>query len=237
MPTVRHIIVCEGESELAYLQRLQSFLEKLPLAEGTYDPPLRFVVSDRVLVKGGSFGKLKNRYNQIRKDNKRAPSIQIWADFDLYHRNDNQCATSYAAKTAGIPDFLFSFHNFEDFFALHFDGQPVAEWLRFGGPTGLRHFITPLHSDGYLPEIKRIFPGYGKGGLPPDFVSWTSLQNLKSNLCHQPATNPHNLRGIRSFAEFLIREIEHAYPGSLNPAPAAPAAAAPAAPGATPHGP
>jgi hypothetical protein len=212
MPCARHIIVCEGESEWAYLQRLQSFLDAQVLADGTFEPPLRFIVPERVIVKNGTFGKLKNRHNKTRKDNRKA-SIQIWADFDLYHRNDLQCAELYAAKTAGIPDFLFSFHSFEDFFALHWDGERLAEWLRFGGHG---HFTTPFHADGYLPEIKRIFPGYGKGVLPADFVTWRSLKNLKTNLAHQPSTNPHNLQGIGSFANFLIGEIERAYPGSLD---------------------
>ncbi|MBE2203057.1 MAG: hypothetical protein IAE94_01780 [Chthoniobacterales bacterium] len=231
MPCTRHIIVCEGESEHAYLQRLQSFLDSQPLPPDTFEAPLRFIGPMHAVAKTGSFGKIKSAYNRTRTDNRKIPSIQVWADFDLYHRNDYHCADNYAAKTAGIPDFLFSFHNFEDFFALHFDGAPLAEWLKFGGPGGLRHFITPLHSEGYLPEIKRIFPGYGKGSLPADFVSWESLRNVKANLGHQPATNPHNLQGIRSFAEFLIHEIERFYPGSLNPVavPPAPAPAPPAA--------
>ena len=155
----------------------------------------------------------------MRKENKKT-AIEILADFDLYNRNDKKCADHYAAKTAGIPDFLFSFHNFEDFFALHFDGIELAEWLRFGNSG---HFTTPLHAAGYLPEIKRVFPDYGKGRLPADFVSWASLRNLKANLSHQPASNPQNLQGIRSFADFLITEIERAYPGSLDLAPAIPA--------------
>ncbi len=215
MPTVRHIIVCEGESEWAYLQRLQSFLDDQPSAGGAFVPPLQFLVPERVIVKNGRFGKMKSRYNKTRKENKKA-SIEIWCDFDLYHRNDRKCAEHYAAKTVGIPDFLFSFHNFEDFFALHFDGPELADWLRFGGPAGQRHFTTPLHADGYLPEIKRIFPNSAKGGLPADFVSWASLRNLKANLARQPSgSNPHNIRGIRSFAEFLIQQIEQVYPGNL----------------------
>ncbi len=221
MPTVRHIIVCEGEAEWAYLQRLQAFLDAQPLPDGAFETPLRIIGPEHSVAKTGSFGKIKSAYNRTRKANTRVRSIQIWADFDLYHRNDYQCADNYAAKTNGIPDFLFSFHNFEDFFALHFDGGAFDEWLRFGGPGGLRHFITPLHSEGYLPEIKRIFPGYGKGGLPPDFVSWDTLRNVKTNMAHQPTSNPHDLKGIRSFAEFLVREIERTYPGSLDPAPAA----------------
>jgi hypothetical protein len=215
MSCIRYIIVCEGESEWAYLQRLQSFLEQQQPADGSFEPPLLFIVPERVIVKTGTFGKLKSRYNKMRKENKKM-SIEIWADFDLYHRNDNKCADNYAAKTDGIPDFLFSFHNFEDFFALHFDGGELDEWLRFGGPSGQRHFTTPLHARDYVPQIERIFPGYAKGGLPADFISWASLKNLKANLAHQPSeANPHNLRGIRSFAEFLIQQIEQVYPGNL----------------------
>ena len=211
MPCTRHIIVCEGESEWTYLQRLQSFLDAQPLPGGVFDPPLRLMGPMQAVAKTGSYGKLKSRYNQTRRANRNV-SIQVWADFDLYHRNDLKCAELYAAKTSGIPDFLFSFHNFEDFFALHWEGDRFAEWLRFGNRG---HFATPLHSDGYLPEIKRIFPDYAKGGLPADFVSWASLKNLKANLRHQPASNPHNLQGVRSFAAFLIDQIERAYPNTL----------------------
>lgn len=215
MPTTRYIIVCEGESERAYLQRLQGFLDDQELPPNTFETPLRFIGPVSALAKTGSFGKIKSTYNKTRGTNRTA-SIQIWADFDLYHRNDQNCAVSYAAKTAGIPDFLFSFHNFEDFFALHFNGQQLADWLAFGGPAGFRHFIMPLHLHGYLPEIQRIFPDYAKGGLPADFVSWDSLKNLKANLAHQPSgSNPHHLQGIRSFAEFLIQQIELVYPGKL----------------------
>ena len=220
MPCTRHIIVCEGESEWAYLQRLQSFLDQQPLVDGNFEPLLRFIVPERVIVKGGSFGKLKSRYNKTRKQNKKS-SIQIWADFDLYHRNDKHCADLYAHKTAGIPDFKFSFHNFEDFFALHSDGNAFQNWLHYGSPAGRGHFTAPLHARDYLPEIQNIFPGYGKGDLPVDFISWDSLKNLKANLAHQPASNPHNLQGIQSFAAFLIGEVEHAYPNALqiNPQP------------------
>ena len=144
MPTTRHIIVCEGESEWAYLQRLQGFLDDQELAPNTFETPLRFVSPERAIAKGGTFGKLKSHYSKTRKSNSKA-SIQIWADFDLYHRNDKNCADNYAAKTAGIPDFLFSFHNFEDFFALHFDGPELAQWLHLAvlraNVTSLRLFI------------------------------------------------------------------------------------------------
>jgi hypothetical protein len=209
---VRHIIVCEGKSEWAYLQRLQSFLDAQPLPNGSFDPPLILIGPTQAVVKTGTFGKLKSRFNTTRKQNRQS-SIQIWADFDLYHRNDKNCADHYKHKPKGIPDILFSFHNFEDFLALHWDENRFQDWLRFGNQG---HFTMPLHAEDYLPEIQRIFPGYKKGDLPVDFITWDALNNLKRNLSHQPTSNPNNLQGLRGFADFLIAEIERAIPGFLQ---------------------
>lgn len=212
MPCTRYIIVCEGESEWAYLQRLQSFLDKQPLVDGTFESPLKFIAPLQAIAKGGKFSTLKRQFSATRKSNGKS-TIQIWADFDLYHRNDQDCARLYLRKTPGIPDFLFSFHNFEDFFALHSDGDRFQEWLRFGH---CGHFANPLHSSGYLPEIQRIFPNYTKGNLPVDFISWDSLRNLRQNRTHQPCCNPHNFPAITNFADFVINALEEAYPGSLD---------------------
>ena len=212
MPCTRHIIICEGKSEWAYIQRLQSFLDNLPLEPGNFEASLRWICPKRAVTETGTFGKLKNQYNKTRKENKEA-SIQIWADFDLYHRNHKGCADLYVKKTAGIPDFHFSYHNFEDFFALHWEGDQLQEWLKFGAQG---HFTIPLHSSDYLTKTEEIFPDYKKGRLPADFISWHTLKNLKRNLIHIPKSNPGNLPGLRCFASFLIAELEHAYPGQLD---------------------
>jgi len=211
MPCVRHIVVCEGESEWAYLQRLQGFLDQQPILPGAFEPPLRLIAPQRIIAKSGTFGSLKNRYRKTRAENKKA-SIRIWADFDLYHRNDMRCAELYALKTAGIPDFLFSFHNFEDFFALHLDEPRLQQWLSFGNRG---HFANPLHAIDYLPEFRQIVPDYVKGSLPADFITWDSLGNLKRNRAGRPTSNPYNLQGLGSFADFVIGEIERGYPGRL----------------------
>lgn len=206
------MIICEGASEWTYLQRLQSFLHGLPLEHGTFEPPLSLICPERVVVETGTFGKLTSKFNKTRRENKKA-SIQIWTDFDLYHRNDKRCANLYAKKPAGIPDFHFSYHNFEDFFALHWEGDQFKKWLKFGAQG---HFTTPLHSSDYLPKIEEIFPEYKKGRLPADFISWDTLKNLKRNQIHIPKSNPGNLQGLGCFAGFLIAELERAYPGQLD---------------------
>ena len=91
MPCVRHLIVCEGESEYAYLRRLQSFLDAQPLPDGASLTPIIFIGPRQAVAKTGAFGKIKGAFSKIRGENERAPSIQIWADFDLYHRNYQHC--------------------------------------------------------------------------------------------------------------------------------------------------
>ena len=212
MSCARYIIVCEGESEWAYLQRLQSFLEQQQPADGSFEPPLLFIVPERVIVKTGTFGKLKSRYNKMRKENKNT-AIKMWADFDLYNRNDKKCADHYAAKTAGIPDFLFSFHNFEDFIALHTSGDEFREWLSLGNEG---YFENPAPSPEHSELIKKIVKGYRKGSLPADFVTKERLMNLKANISSQPKSNPQRLQNIGKFADFLIGQLERHHPEVLR---------------------
>jgi len=209
MPSTRHLIICEGESERAYHQRLQAFLDQQPLPSGSFEPPLRIFAPPTAVAQSGKFSALKRCYSDVRRENKKI-TIRIWADFDLYLRNDHHCATHYRRKNTSLPDFLFSFHNFEDFLALHLADEPFTRWLEFGRRG---HFENPLHSPDYHREFETILPGYRKAGLPPDFISWPALARIKRRLTHQPIPRSHDLGGIDKFADFLIAEIERAYPG------------------------
>ena len=165
MPCVRYIFVCEGESEWAYLRRLQSFLDQQPVTAGHFETPLRLIAPGNAVAKGGSFKTLARQFRGVRRENKRS-DIKVWADFDLYHRNNNSCADLYRGKTAGIPDFHFSFHNFEDFYALHLDEPQHQAWLAFGQQG---HFVQPLHSEGHFPAFTQIAVGYAERCHPARF--------------------------------------------------------------------
>ena len=209
MPTRRHIIVCEGESEWAYLQQLQSFLEKLPTADSGYDVALKFICPKTHIAQDGKFSRLKATYAKAKKDN-RNKSIKIWADFDLYHRNDKKNADAYLK--GGLPDFFFSFHNFEDFLALHLEDAAFAMWVSFGAKS---HFTAPLHSEEHYPWFQKLLPGYQKGSMPDQFITTESLRRLQKNKASQPISNPHGFLNTQSFADFLMTEIEACYPQLL----------------------
>jgi hypothetical protein len=211
MPCVRYVLVCEGESEWAYLQRLSAYLVQQPVMDDPFETPLRIIAPSRAVAKNGSFKSLARQFREMRQENKRS-DIKVWADFDLYHRNDNHCAEAYRGKPNGIPDFYFSFHNFEDFYALHLGAPQHQAWRAFGQQG---HFAQPLHSVDYFPAFTQIVAGYQKGVIPVDFISWESLANLKHNLANRPTSNPQNLAEIRCFANFLVGAIEQAFPGQL----------------------
>lgn len=103
----QYTVICEGRSEFVYIQRLQSFLDS---QFAGWSVPLTFRPIDNG---GGSCGTVITGYKKQRAENKRA-IIQVWVDYDLYFRNDKDCMTRYLAKPRGIPDFRFSYHNFED---------------------------------------------------------------------------------------------------------------------------
>ena len=211
MATTRHIFVCEGSSERTYLLRLQSFLEKLPATNDDACPRLMFLSAERHIAGSGYFGNLKAKYALAHRENRNS-SIQIWTDFDLYHRNDGKSSELYANKQ-GLPDFLFSFHNFEDFIALHTSGDELREWLSLGNEG---YFENPAPSTEHSELIKKMVKGYKKGSLPADFVTKERLMNLKANLSFQPKSNPHRLQNIGKFADFLIGQLERHHPEVLR---------------------
>jgi len=130
-------------------------------------------------------------------------------DYDLYLRNNRNNRDLYLNKPKGIPDFRFSFHNFEDFLVLHMEKAVIEKWCSFLEPT--RHFLEPLHATDYIPLFQQVFPEYAKGDLPSDFITPEALNRLKRNSLHPIITPPADSQ-FPGFASFLIGQIEEAYP-------------------------
>jgi len=200
----RIIVICEGDSEVAYLQQLQSFLYKeakdfLPLL--TFFP---------VKVGCGYFTNVKSVLRRERQGNRNA-CCKVWIDYDLYHRNDKRCMTQY--RQSRIKPFYFSYHNFEDFLILHCTENIIKQWKDVFESTG--HFESPLHDVDYKPHFQTLFPDYQKGRMPLDFISWESLRRLKTNLVNRTMP-PSSNDDCDDFATFLIAELENAYPDRLT---------------------
>lgn len=162
------IIVCEGPSEKAYIQELNRYLEE-------EDIPLHFIPRSS---NGGQYSPVVKKYREVRKDN-RTTRILIWVDWDRYRRNDNADMDNYRKKSNDIPDFLFSYMNFEDVLSMHLDRGKMEKW--WTSCNGRHHFDTPSHSNEYMPAF-RMFIGetYEKGEMPIA-IDCHSLENLRAH--------------------------------------------------------
>jgi hypothetical protein len=136
------------------------------------------------------------KYREVRKDNRTA-RILIWVDWDRYRRNDNADMDNYRNKPSDIPNFLFSYMNFEDFLSMHLDRSEMERW--WASCVSRNHFTIPSHSKDYLPAF-RSFIGetYAKGEMPIE-IDCHNLVNLRA---HQ---NDPSVPFKCDFAEELFR--------------------------------
>ena len=203
--TKRITICCEGKSEQAYIQQLNAFIESRDADH--FAPSLIF---HPIPVGCGKFTPVRQAIQNEHKKNPKQ-NLCAWVDYDLYHpRREESERQNYLSRSQGVPDFHFSFYNFEDFLILHYPLATLQEWALRLGNTG--HFTQPLYDDEYKPHFKAILPDYEKGSLPAQFVNADTLGNLKRNLPARIISPPSDEPDFRDFAGFLLAEFETAYP-------------------------
>lgn len=164
-----HLIICEGSSEVAYLQELNRLLREheIPLVYG------------HTSCDGGQYSTVVRKYRETKKHNPRT-KIHICIDYDIYLRNNNNNWTSYTRKPASIPDFYFTHMNFEDFLSLHLENNLSDTWYHLCASN--HHFTSPMHAETYTPLFTtNIFPDYKKGEIPFTLTAG-HLSSLFNNL-------------------------------------------------------
>ncbi len=164
------IIVCEGVSEVAYVRELNRLLWRNDYGylSTAFHPVCAF---------SGHFGPLKKAFKAAQTANKGC-DIAIWADFDIYQRNDLRDGDQYRSRR-GLPEFLFSVMNFEDFLMMHCEPAMLDDWLAICQDH--HHFAAPMHAEEYEPLIRQFWPTYRKGELP-FMLTRSRLEQLFSNL-------------------------------------------------------
>ncbi len=182
---IPYIIICEGQSEYAYLQELNRFLRNI-------DFSITFIPK---IIGTGHCNDAISKYKQIKKDSPRSSHIYIWVDKDTYMRNNCNYGDNYQKKSSNIPNFLFSYYNFEDFLVMHLEEKDVLLWQNIC--QNHNHFTNPIHSEQIESLIKQnIFSGYKKGKIP-FIITQKHIDNL---LQHQ---ENHDIKFKCDFAKLL----------------------------------
>lgn len=89
-----YIILCEGSSEVAYIQILNRILNDNNIN-------ISFAVKE---IGTGNFSDVEKAYKKQCKENKKLEKV-IWVDKDIYKRNDRNNNTKYAKKKNNIQTF------------------------------------------------------------------------------------------------------------------------------------
>ncbi len=166
------IVICEGKSEMAYLQELNRLFREENIS-------LAFKV---VTSNGGNFSRIIAKYREERAKN-RKQEIAIWIDKDIYCNDSND---SRKLERQYHTDFLFNHMNYEDFLTLHLDEKELLRWQAICEKHN--HFTKPMNSAEYCPLINHhnIFGDgieYVKGALPFDLSLKKLEKAFANNVC------------------------------------------------------
>ena len=156
------LIICEGDSEYAYVQELNRYLNEQR--------------SDMVLVPknagGGYFTNIRQYCRALKT--KRNGCTFVLADEDIYFRDDNHTGEQYEKEKDLVPPFVFQRWNFEEFLLLHCPREIVLEWIKTAELSG--HLTAPKHSQEFLPLFQQFCENhkeslgfslpYEKGDMP-----------------------------------------------------------------------
>ena len=149
------IVVCEGDSEVAYVNELNRLLYRDPFG-------FKMLAFRAVCAESGHFDRVKRAVKTEKAANP-SSRLLVWADYDVYCRNDLNNRVKYQNRK-GLPDFLFSVMNFEDFLMMHCETPQLKAWTEVCRRH--RHFEVPMHAQEYEPLFRDFWPDYQKGDMP-----------------------------------------------------------------------
>lgn len=164
------IVVCEGDSEVAYVNELNRLLYRDPFG-------FKMLAFRAVCAESGHFDRIK-RVVKTEKAANPSSRLLVWVDFDVYCRNDLNNRLKYQNRK-GLPDFLFSVMNFEDFLMMHCETPQLKAWTEVCRRH--RHFEVPMHAWEYEPLFRDFWPDYQKGDMPFELTR-QRLEQLFVNL-------------------------------------------------------
>jgi len=177
------IILCEGKSEHAYIQKLSKFFHSQE--------------NNKIIFVPKTIGGCTKVNDELRKSKQRDPKIThvIWLDADVYKRGERDLPKKLR------DELLLNKFSFEDFLVMHLDRDAVMKWQDIC--KGLNHFTKPITSKICKKEIVKIFSEYKKGAQPDELeLSEKSLENLFSN------QEDKSILFYSDFIDFMRKQLE-----------------------------
>lgn len=164
-PIIFYHIVCEGESEVFYMEKLVQFFKNNGIHPEKEIKPYRPRVTNNNFTLTDPMH-LLDQAKKIKSDKIRfqhPDKMYILLDDDVFATGQyDKNVFRRACNTEGIIP-LFQQNNFEDFVVCHFDDNTVTKWKAI-----VNSYDAPLTGEQVKREIVSIIPKYRKGSLPSD---------------------------------------------------------------------
>lgn len=153
-------IICEGSSEVAYLNELNKYIRSFGFGE-------HFSIKTYNLNGVFPYGKspykhVKNEYDKAIKNKQEADEVFVWLDNDVFKRGE-LLKDALQQKLKGFSGMKYNYENFEDFLVMHLLDKQVQDWHEICVKE--RHFDIPMFGEKVGKLITSIIPGYAKGSL------------------------------------------------------------------------
>lgn len=171
-------ILCEGDSEVGYITKLNKFLDN-----GNYN----FIFHSNNLhgclkSKTSPYSKIVSNFEEFSKGIK--GQFLIWLDEDMFKRGQlkENILKNKLKKFISIHrkvEIIYSTQNFEDFLSMHLEQELFEKWEEIC--LKQNHFNNPMISTVYEPLMKTIIKDYSKGKLPSEiYIDDSIIERLKN---------------------------------------------------------
>jgi hypothetical protein len=205
MKKIYHII-CEGKSEVSYIERLNRFFDNndINCSFKTYN--LRGVVPVKDKSEKSSYTKILNIYrNEVLFSKEKGELVILWLDDDMFIEKtlNKDRLRSQFSKECGNNQIIFcyNYENFEDFLVMHLEEDVFLSYYR--ECDAKQHFKKPLRANEYSIIMEQYaFKNYNKGKLPDNFIiDENSLKNASER------NNNNNYKCSCDLLRIIMKEI------------------------------
>jgi hypothetical protein len=202
-----YYILCEGNSEVNYITKLNKFLDQENYNFTFCSENLYGCFPSKKDNEKSAYRRIIRIFEEklIVKTSKGL--FLIWLDNDIFKRQGGlkkQILEQKFSKFRTIHkkiEIIYSYENFEDFLSMHLDQKKFEKWESICSESN--HFENPMIASIYEEKMQTIISNYSKEKLPSEIQI-----NRETMLVLKERQNDKNFHAKCDLISFLLKEMK-----------------------------
>jgi len=179
MRPYRISVLCEGQTEVVFINKLNRFLQNNHAFKVVLHPEIKGVSKKISTLKAKVVKHCKESFKDF-------DEVFVWVDYDVFKRDgiessEVELAINNISQGRGhnkkSPTLLLNYMNGEDFLILFEEKDLINKWKKIC--TIKQHFDTPMTASQYTKPYTQLIPNYCKGKVDAT-IDENSLQRFIS---------------------------------------------------------